>query len=248
MTDKQPSAATPGNGNGNGTPPRQTRRVRKNLLSQQAAAYLASLTPTEPPAVAALRAATAALPEAFFQMSPAQAALLVVLLRTTGARRFLEIGTFTGITTLTAALAMPPDGQVVTLDIDPRYPAIGQPFWAEAGVTDRIRLMIGPARHSLASLMADTGRTETPKFDVVLIDADKEGYPDYYEAALALLRPGGLVLLDNVLWRGRVLDPEDDGSKPRLFRRLNKTICRDPRVDASLLAIGDGLIVACKRP
>ena len=217
--------------------------ARKDLLPEALSDYLARLTPPDPPAVAALRAATAALPEAFFQMAPMQTALLTLLLRATAARRFLEIGTFTGITTLAAALVLAPDGQVVTLDVDPRYPAVGQPHWAAAGVADRIHLMLGPARQSLATLV-DTRE----RFDMALIDADKEGYPDYYEAALALLRPGGLLLLDNMLWRGRVLDPADDGSKPRLFRRLNTTICRDPRVDASLLPLGDGLVIACKRP
>ena len=219
------------------------RAARKDLLPAELSDYLDRLVPPAPPAVAALRAATAALPEAFFQMPPTHAALLVVLLRAAGARRFLEIGTFTGLTTLAAALALPPDGRVVTLDVDPRYPAIGQPHWADAGVAARIRLMIGPARRSLATLIEDR-----EVFDMALVDADKEGYPDYYEAALALLRPGGLLLLDNMLWRGRVLDAADEGEKPRLLRRLNRTICSDPRVDASLLPLGDGLMLVHKHP
>lgn len=226
-------------------PPASPQPARKDLLRPGLAAHLEHLTGPEPAPVAALREATEALPQGYYAMPRPETALLVLLLRATGARRFLEIGTFTGLTALAAALAMPDDGLVVTLDVDPAFPAVGQPFWQKAGVEGRIRLIMGPATASLSGIAQAGGRDS---FDAVLIDADKENYPAYYDSAVSLVRPGGLVLLDNMLWRGRVLDPEDQGSKPRMFRKLAETIRDDPRVDACLLPLGDGLTVACRRP
>ena len=168
--------------------------------------------------------------------------LLVELI---GARRTLEIGTFTGYSALAVALALPPDGRVVACDINEETAAVARRYWAEAGVADKIDLRLAPAGETLAGLIAE-GRAGS--FDFAFIDADKQGYDAYYEACLELLRPGGLIAVDNVLWDGAVADPERDDPDTRAIRALNEKIRDDRRVSLSLLPIGDGLTLARKRP
>jgi caffeoyl-CoA O-methyltransferase len=167
------------------------------------------------------------------------------LVELTEARRCLEVGTFTGYSALAVALALPPDGRVVTCDIDEETTAVARRYWAEAGVADKIELRLGAARATLEQMI---GGGEAGGFDFAFIDADKENYGVYYEQTLALLRPGGLMLIDNVLWSGAVADPARDDSDTVAIRALNQTLRDDPRVSLSLLPIGDGLSLARKRP
>lgn len=191
-----------------------------------------------------LRAATAVLPLARMQISPEQGALMQLLVRLTGARHTLEVGTFTGYSALVVAEVLPPDGTVLACDVSAEWTAIGRPFWEEAGVAGRIDLRLGPALDTLDALLAqgDTGR-----FDFAFIDADKANYDGYYERALALLRTGGLVAIDNTLWSGAVIDPQRDDADTVAIRALNLKLRRDARVDMVLLPVGDGLTLARKR-
>jgi O-methyltransferase len=160
------------------------------------------------------------------------------------ARSVLEIGTFTGYSTLCMARALPPDGTVVTCDLSARWPAIGAEFWQRAGVTERIDLRIGDARRTLEALATERGHDS---FDFAFIDADKSGYGVYYEAALALVRPKGLVVIDNTLFFGRVADPASQDPDTLAIRALNTALRDDPRVDISLLTMADGMTLARKR-
>jgi predicted O-methyltransferase YrrM len=193
---------------------------------------------------AALRAATAKLPWAMMQISPEQGALMQLLVRLLGARRTLEVGTFTGYSALVVAEALPADGRVIACDISEEWTAIGRPFWRQAGVADRIDLRLRPAIETLDELIAQ-GRSG--EFDFAFIDADKSNYDAYYERALVLLRPGGLVGVDNTLWSGAVADPSRDDDDTRAIRALNAKIRRDERVEMVLLPVGDGLTLARKR-
>jgi predicted O-methyltransferase YrrM len=169
-------------------------------------------------------------------------ALLVELI---GARRVLEIGCFTGYSALAMALALPPDGRVVTLEVNAEPIEIGRRAWRAAGVAERIEVRLGLALDSLDALLED-GSAET--FDLAFIDADKKSYDAYYERAFRLVRPGGLILLDNVLWGGAVADPADHARQTETLRALNAKLHRDERISLSLLPLGDGLTVARKRP
>ena len=188
-----------------------------------------------------LREATARIPQAHYQLAPEEAQLLRFLVGLTGARRFLEIGTFTGYTALAAALAMGEDGHVDTLDVEPRFVDIGRPFWAEAGTEGRIAVHLGPALDSLERLAAE------PPYDLALIDADKESYAAYYERCLTMVRRGGVIAIDNTLWRGRVANPEDRREKTVAMRELNALIHADERVTPAVIPMGDGLTLALVR-
>ena len=207
--------------------------------------YLLSVSLREPPLLARLREETAALPLSIMQIGPEQGQFMALLVELIGARRTLEIGTFTGYSALAVALALPPDGRVVACDINEETAAVARRYWAEAGVADKIDLRLAPADETLAGLIAE-GRAGS--FDFAFIDADKQGYDTYYEACLELLRPGGLIAVDNVLWDGAVADPERDDPDTRAIRALNEKIRDDRRVSLSLLPIGDGLTLARKRP
>lgn len=191
-----------------------------------------------------LRVATAALPMARMQISPEQGALMQLLVRLTGARHTLEVGTFTGYSALVVAEVLPPDGTVLACDVSAEWTAIGRPFWEEAGVAGRIDLRLGPALDTLDALLAQGA---TGRFDFAFIDADKANYDGYYERALALLRTGGLVAIDNTLWSGAVIDPQRDDADTVAIRALNLKLRRDARVDMVLLPVGDGLTLARKR-
>jgi O-methyltransferase len=199
--------------------------------------YLLRNSLREPPMLARLRAATAAMPNANMQISPEQGQFMQLLARLTGARRCIEIGTFTGYSSLAVALAMPPEGRLIACDVSAEWTAIARQFWREAGVADRIELRLQPALDTLDELL----RSGAEPFDLAFIDADKTGYRAYYDRLLGLVRPGGLIAVDNTLWNGRVADPADTSADTVALRAFNEHVHRDERVDLSLVPIGDGL-------
>jgi caffeoyl-CoA O-methyltransferase len=200
----------------------------------------------EHPQQAALRAATRDHPMARMQISPEQGGLMQLLVKLMGARRTLEIGVFTGYSALTVALALPADGSILACDLSPEYTAIALPFWERAGVAGKIELALGPA---LATLEARLARGEAGSYDFAFIDADKGNYDNYYERCLQLLRVGGLIAIDNVLWGGRVARPVDPAEDPdtAAIQRLDAKVHCDERVDLAMVPIGDGLTLARKR-
>lgn len=206
--------------------------------------YLLSVSLREAPILARLREETGKLPESNMQIAPEQGQFMALLAKLISARRCLEIGTFTGYSALAVALALPPDGSLLTLDMSEKWTRIARRYWEEAGVADSIELRLGPASDNLHRLL-DAGEHES--YDFVFVDADKTGYRSYCGLALELLRPGGLLLLDNVLWDGRVADPEADDEDTLAIRELNEWLFGQSRVDLSLVPIGDGLTLARKR-
>lgn len=206
--------------------------------------YLLDVSLREAPLLARLREETARLPNADWQIAPEQGQFMALLVRIAGARRLLEIGTFTGYSALCMAAALPEDGELLTLDISREYTDIARRYWHEAGLDGRISLRLGAALETLAALAREG---QGGRFDLVFIDADKANYPAYLEHALGLLRPGGLILFDNTLWSGRVLEPETDSPDTRAIQALNLALRDDPRVELSLLPLGDGLTICRKR-
>ena len=205
--------------------------------------YLIDDSVREHPAHSALRAATASHPHAGMQISPEQGQFMALLVRLIGARRAVEIGVFTGYSALAVALALPDDGRLLACDISDEYTRVGRPFWQQAGVAHKIDLRLQPA---LATLDAALAAGEQGRYDFAFIDADKTGYDAYYERCLALLRPGGLIAIDNTLWSGSVARPAESADTAAL-QALNDKLHRDERIDLSLLPIGDGLSLARKR-
>ncbi|WP_442112781.1 O-methyltransferase [Pseudomonas sp. NUPR-001] len=201
--------------------------------------YLQAVSVRETPLLARLRVETQALPEARWQVAPEQGQLLALLVRLIGAQRVIEVGTFTGYSALCMAQAME-QGQLLCCDLEGSYNAIAWRYWREAEVAQRIELRLGPALKTLASLPSE-------RYDLIFIDADKANYPGYLEEALRLLRCGGLVLFDNTLWSGRVLQEQPDSDDTRAIQALNLQLKDDARVDLSLLPIGDGLTLCRKR-
>ena len=191
-----------------------------------------------------LREETEARPMAEMQAPPEEAQFLGLLVELIDARRCLEVGVFTGYSTLAMALALPDDGRIVACDIDEETTAVARRYWREAGVDKRIDLRIGDARETLQGLI-DGGEAGT--YDLAFLDADKTGYADYYEQILILLRPRGLLVIDNVLWNGAVADPAKSNDSTDALRALNKMIHADERVSLSLLPVGDGITLAVKR-
>lgn len=207
-------------------------------------AYLQAVSLREAPVLADLRAATARHPQHRMQISPEQGQFMALLVQLLGACRTLEIGTFTGYSALVIALALPPTGKVIACDKDPDAAAIARQYWQRAGVADKIELRLGPALDTLDGLLAG-GAAAT--FDFAFIDADKRNYPHYFERALALVRPGGLIAVDNVLWSGRVADSKDTDKRTQAIRDLNAALLADARLSAlSLIPIADGLTLAIK--
>ena len=206
--------------------------------------YLLSVSLREPPLLYRLREETAALPHAGMQISPEQGQFMALLAELVGARRVLEVGTFTGYSALVVALALPADGRIITCDVDEEMTAIARRYWAEGGVADKIDLRLGPAVDTLDALLADGG---ADTFDFAFVDADKENYDAYYERALALLRQGGLMVIDNVLWSGAVADPNKKDADTNAIRALNAKLHGDQRVSLSLLPVSDGITLARKR-
>jgi predicted O-methyltransferase YrrM len=207
--------------------------------------YLLDASLREPPALARLREETAAHPRAGMQIAPEQGQFMQLLLKLVDARRVIEAGVFTGYSSLAMALALPDDGRILACDISEEYTAIARRHWAAAGVAAKIELVLGPARDTLDARLA---AGEAGSYDFAFIDADKGGYLDYYERLLALLRPGGLIAVDNTLWDGAVADPADRSPDTVALREFNARLHADERVDLSLVPIGDGLTLARKRP
>jgi len=191
-----------------------------------------------------LREETAALPQAGMQIGADQAAFLSLLVRAIGAKRCLEVGTFTGYSALAIASALPIEGRLVCCDISPEWTAIARRHWSAAGVAARIDLRLAPAIDTLNSMIA---RGSAGQYDFAFIDADKGGYEAYYEVCLKLLRPGGLLALDNMLWSGRVADADNHEGDTDTIRALNAKITADARVESVLLTIGDGVMLVRKR-
>ena len=212
-------------------------------LTDTLRAYLLGATLREHPEQTALREATRSHPMAGMQISPEQGQLMQLLVKLTGARRALEVGVFTGYSALTVALVLPPGGRLLACDRSEAFTAIGRPFWRRAGVADKIDLVLGPALDTLEARLA---AGEGGSYDFAFIDADKTNYDAYFECCLELLRPGGLIAIDNVLWSGRVAAPSEDPDTAAL-QRLNAKLHEDPRVDLAMVPIGDGLTLARKR-
>ncbi|MBI1354554.1 MAG: SAM-dependent methyltransferase [Acidobacteria bacterium] len=197
----------------------------------------------ESPLLARLREETSHLEMARMQISVEQGRLMAVLAGAIGARRAVEVGVFTGYSSLTVAHALPPDGKLVALDVSDEWTSVARRYWAEAGVADKIDLRLAPAGESLAAMLA---AGEAGTYDFAFIDADKDAYPGYYAQCLELLRPGGLVLIDNMFLHGRVLEPAPDDRAAHIVRDLAHQIFADARVVPSLVPIGDGLLLARK--
>ena len=205
--------------------------------------YLVAHSVREHPAQTALREATRAHPHAGMQIGPEQGQLMALLVRLGMARRCIEVGVFTGYSALTVALALPPDGYLLACDISDEYTRVGRPFWESAGVATKIDLRLGPA---LTTLDEQLAAGQGGRFDFAFIDADKSGNDAYYERCLPLLRPGGLIAIDNVLWGGSVARPATDVDT-RALQALNDKLHADQRVDIAMLPIGDGVTLARKR-
>ncbi|HET7562893.1 MAG TPA: class I SAM-dependent methyltransferase, partial [Rhodanobacteraceae bacterium] len=205
--------------------------------------YLLAHSLREHPEQTALRAATRAHPLGGMQISPEQGQFMQLLVKLIGARRCIEIGTFTGYSALTVALALPPDGRILACDVSEEYTAVGKPFWQRAGVADKIELVIAPAAGTLDARLA---AGQAGHYDFAFIDADKAAYDGYYERCLKLLRQGGLIGFDNTLWGGAVARPAEDDDT-RALQALNEKLHADERIDIAMLPIGDGLTLARKR-
>src|SRR5262245_31936986 len=211
---------------------------RTKALSERVREYVQKVGVTETAVMRQLRAVTRKLPMGGMQISPEQGQFMGLLVRMLGARRCLEVGTFTGYSALAVAGALPKDGTIVCCDVSVEWTDIARKFWGKAGLASKIELRLGPAVETLDKLI-DTGAAGS--FDFAFIDADKSNYDKYYERALTLLRPGGMIGIDNALWSGRVADPKIKDKDTAAIRKLNQKIHGDTRVDHSLLPIGDGL-------
>jgi predicted O-methyltransferase YrrM len=218
---------------------------RTENVAEALAVYLRDISAArESDVLRRLRERTAPMAEARMQISVEMGRLMALLTRLTGARRALEVGTFTGYSALCIAEALPEDGTLVCCDVSEEWTSIGRAFWEEAGAAGRIDLRLAPALGTLVGLRA-AGHEGT--FDLAFVDADKEAYAAYAEHCLALLRPGGLVLFDNALWGGTVVAPEPDDEAANVLRALTERLFADERVDPALVPIGDGLLLARKR-
>ncbi|HET7687398.1 MAG TPA: class I SAM-dependent methyltransferase [Candidatus Macondimonas sp.] len=218
---------------------------RKTLpLDDRLSDYLLGVGVREPELARALREETAGRPESNMQIAPEQGQFLDFLIRALGVHRAIEVGVYTGYSALITALALPADGELIACDINPEWTAIGQHYWRLAGVADRILLHLRPAQETLNALI---GAGESGRFDFAFIDADKEGYPDYFEACLKLLRPGGVIAVDNTLWSGHVADLAIQDADTTALRAFNTARHADSRVDLCLLPVADGLTLLRKK-
>ena len=212
-------------------------------LNNQLYDYLLSASLREPEILLNLRLETASHPRAMMQIAPEQGQFMALLVQLIGAKKTLEVGVFTGYSSLSVALALPADGKIIACDVSEEYTAIARRYWQQAGVADKIDLRLAPAIETLDRLKA--GNVET--FDFAFIDADKENYDAYYERCLQLVRPGGLIAIDNVLWSGQVADPLDQDQSTQAIRAFNEKLHHDERVTLSVVPIADGLTLALKR-
>jgi caffeoyl-CoA O-methyltransferase len=217
---------------------------RRPVVTDDIHRYIVDHSVREPEVLARLRVETAGMPHAQMQIGPEQGQLMALLAKLINAKRCIEIGVFTGYSALVVALALPEDGKIVACDVNEAWTSIGRRYWQEAGVDHKIDLRLQPALRTLDSLIA---AGESGSYDYAFIDADKPRYDAYYERVLQLLRPGGLVLIDNVLWSGQVADPAATDADTMALKKLNAKLHKDERVDASLLGIGDGVMLARQR-
>jgi predicted O-methyltransferase YrrM len=223
---------------------RERNMTGKTLpMSEALETYLREVSLREPGILRRLREETAGLPEAQMQIAPEQGQFLNLLVGLLGAKRIIEVGTFTGYSALWMAQALPEDGRLVACDVSEEWTDIARRYWAEAGVAERIDLRLAPALETLEALLEE----ERGHYDLAFIDADKANYEAYYEACLKLLDSTGLVVIDNTLWSGRVIDPEADDEDTVAIRQFNDKLHADERVDLSLLPLADGLTLARKR-
>lgn len=206
--------------------------------------YFCAISQREPPALAQLRQAAAALQIPQIQIAPEQAQLLSLLLKLMSARRTIEIGVLAGYSALAVALALPDNGQIIACDRNDELSAFARHHWQQAGVAHKIDLRIAPALETLDQLLA---AGEAEQFDFVLIDADKRNYDAYYERSLQLVRPGGLIAIDNTLWSGNVANASVQDPQTQALRELNQKLHQDSRIDLSLIPLGDGMTLALKR-
>jgi len=217
---------------------------RTVFLTDDLYRYLRSFSLREPEILKRLREETSHDPMAVMQISPEQGQFMSLLIKLMGAKRTLEVGVYTGYSSLCVALALPPGGKLVACDISKKWTDVARRYWRESGVADIVELHLAPAIETMDRLLA---LQEAGKFDFIFIDADKENYDGYYERALSLLRAGGLLAIDNVFWSGRVADPGEQERDTLAIRALNEKIRGDGRVDLSMIPIGDGLSLARKR-
>ncbi|HEX2201506.1 MAG TPA: class I SAM-dependent methyltransferase [Gammaproteobacteria bacterium] len=206
--------------------------------------YLLSVSLREPPILARLREETAQHPLANMQIAPEQGQFMALLVQLMEVKKCLELGVFTGYSALSVALALPPDGKLIACDVNEEWTSMARRYWQEAGVAHKIALRIAPALETLDKLLANG---EAGSFDFVFIDADKENYANYYERSLELVRHGGLIVIDNVLWSGRVADPNEQDMDTVAIRRFNTKLHLDERIVLSMLPLADGLTLAYKR-
>ena len=217
---------------------KQTLGLEQNLYD-----YLLSVSLRESTILTQLRQETAQMPRSIMQISPEQGQFMALLVKLIGAKKTLEIGVFTGYSSLVVALALPADGKIVACDVSEEYTSIAVRYWQQAGVADKIDLHIAPALETLDNLLT---AGEAGSFDFAFIDADKGNYENYYERSLELIRPGGLVAIDNVLWSGKVADTEIQDNQTNKIRALNSKLHQDSRITLSLVPIADGLTLAMK--
>jgi predicted O-methyltransferase YrrM len=216
----------------------------RSLLPEKVEKYVSTVATRETELQRRLRTETSTLSGAGMQIGADEGALLALLVRLIGARRALEIGTYTGYSALAVAMALPADGLLTCCDISDEWTQVARRYWREAGLATRIDLKLAPAAKTLRELIRDPG---AGTFDFAFIDADKEGYDSYYESCLVLLRAGGLMAFDNTLWSGRVADAAEDDVDTVALRNLNAKVRDDARVDSCLLTVGDGVLLARKR-
>jgi predicted O-methyltransferase YrrM len=216
---------------------------RAPFLPEKISRYIEEHAVREAPVLRELRKATQSVSYSGMQIGADQGNLMALLVKLTGAKRCLEIGTYTGYSALAVALALPKDGSIVCCDISEEWTAIGKPFWKKAGVEKKIELRIAPALRTLDALL----KTQKEKFDFAFIDADKENYLNYYERCLKLVRRGGLIAVDNVLWSGEVANDAAQDDLTVALRKFNDKLHKDERVDLAMLSIGDGVTLALKR-
>jgi caffeoyl-CoA O-methyltransferase len=219
--------------------------TKKTLgLNNQLYDYLLSVSLREPDILQQLREETAHLPNAIMQIAPEQGQFMALLVQLLSATKTLEVGVFTGYSSLCVALALPANGKIVACDVSEEYTAMARRYWEAAGVADKIDLRLAPALETLDELLA-AGLAGT--FDFAFIDADKRNYEGYYERSLQLIRPGGLIAIDNVLWSGRVAEPQAQDNQTQVIRALNEKLHHDKRITLSMVPIADGLTLALKR-
>ena len=217
--------------------------IRNFYINDNIYEYIINNSLRDLPILKKLRDETRNMPDGRMQISPDQGQFMGFLVKLMNAGKIIEVGTFTGYSSLVMALALKENGQIISCDISEEYTSVARKFWQEAGVSNKITLLLGLAKDSLAELIQNG---DAGKFDMAFIDADKANYKIYYENCLDLLRPGGLILIDNVLWSGKTANPEEIDADTLAIRELNFALQKDKRIDLSLLPIGDGLTLARK--